>query len=232
MAFFFSTWKGYATTPRKQGNGTRFGFGPLVGFYTLKNKHSVQPSAKMSAMVTLKREICVDNNFKGFFLFGLDYLFHGLNYRSYYFKPDSIKLYNKTFDYSYALFIHEINLPLEVKYLFKQEDNSLFSPYVLLAYSLRYLIQGNLTVTENGNFVKKDAPVMKFKTPLFNNKLNSSLTIGAGWQKNSLHSSKGVFFVELNYKYGFSPYYFESAYSASSVFINSGHLNLMIGLKF
>ncbi len=223
----------YTTNPsKKAGNGTRFGFGPLIGFYTLKNKHAINPSPKMSAMFSLKREICVDRDFKGFFLFGVDYLFHGLNFRSYYFKPDSIKIYDKSFPYNYSLFIQEINVPLEIKYLFKREDNSLFSPYVGLSYSLRYLIQGDLKVTDNGNKVKNDSPVMKFKTPLFYEKINSSVCLTFGWQKNSLSSSKGTYFVELNYKYGFSPYYFETPYSAASLFINSSHLNLMLGLKF
>lgn len=223
----------YSGNPaKKAGNGTRFGFGPLIGFYTLQNKHAINPSPKMSAIFSLKREICVDRDFKGFFLFGMDYLVHGLNFRSYYFIPDSIKIYDKSFPYNYSLFIQEINVPLEIKYLFKREDNSLFSPYIALSYSLRYLIQGNLKVTDNGNKVKYDSPVMKFKTPLFYEKINSSICLTLGWQKNSLSSSKGTYFVELNYKYGFSPYYFETAYSAASLFINSSHLNLMLGLKF
>jgi hypothetical protein len=234
LFFFFSihAFPGESPAPKKGGNGNRLYFGPVVGFYSINKKHAINPSQKMSATFGFKRELNVGRDYKVFFLIGVDYFFHGLNFRSYYFRPDTLQVYDKSFGYNYSLFIHELNLPLQFKYLFKREDNSLFSPYVSFAYHLRYLLPGNLKITENGNKIKDDSPDVKFKNPLIIDKLNAFVSIGLGWQKNSLTSSKGSFFVELNYRYGFSAYYFETDYAPSSLYINSTHLSILLGLKF
>ncbi len=217
---------------KRSGSGTRILFGPVIGFYTVNNHHAIDPTQKASVIVGFRREFRVDREYKSYILVGVDYFMHGLNFRSYYFGPDTLKLYDKSFRYSYSLAIHELNLPVQFKYLFNREDNSLFSPYVIAGYHLRYLLIANLRVTENGNLVKSDAPEMKFRTSVFGNRVNASVSIGAGWQKNNLTASRGSFFVELNYRYGFSQYYFETEYAASSLFINSTHLSLQLGLKF
>ncbi len=222
----------HSSPSKKTGNGTRIHFGPVIGFYTINKNHAINPRQKMSMALGFSREVHLDRSYKTFFLFGVDYFLHGLNFRSYYFSQDTLQVYDKSFAYDYALYMHELSIPLQGKYLFKREDNSLFSPYIAMTYHLRYLLASNLKVSQNGNVVKDEMPELSFKNPLFYDKLNSALSISLGWQKNSLSSSKGSFFVELNYRYGFSPYSFQSNYSASSLYINSTHLSLQLGFKF
>ena len=175
----------------------------------------------------------MNREYNTYFLIGVDYFFHGLTFKSYYFKPDTLKLYDKSFGYTYSLFIQEINIPFQFKYLFKREDNSLYSPYIAVGYHLRCLLPGTLKVKQNGELVKSDEPDLTFKNPLFWNKLNAFVSASVGWQKNHLTpSAKGSFFAELNFRYGFSAYSFQTDYSASSLYINGGHLSLLIGLKF
>jgi hypothetical protein len=217
---------------KRSGSGTRILFGPVIGFYAVNQHHAVDPTQKPSIIIGFRREQRVDREYKSYLLFGIDYFMHGLNFRSYFFAPDTLKLYDKSFGYSYSLTIHELNLPIQYKYLFNREDNSLFSPYVIAGYHLRYLLTSNLRVTQNGNSVKNDSPEMKFRTSLFHEHINAFVSAGIGWQKNNLTASKGSFFVELNYRYGFSQYYFEADYAASSLYLNSTHLSLQLGLKF
>ncbi len=220
------------SSKKRSGNGNRIYFGPVVGFYKINKNHAIQPTQKMSALIGFKREQRVGRDFKTFFLFGFEYFFHGVNFRSYYFEPDSLKLYDKSFGYNYSLFIHELNLPLQIKYLFKREDNSLFSPYIIAGYQLRYLLPGTLKVSQNGKKIRDDTPDLKFKNAVLYDKINAFVCLGIGWQKNSLSSSKGSFFVELNCRYGFSPYSFETAYSASSLYIYGTHVTIQLGAKF
>ncbi len=216
---------------KKTGNATRINFGPVISLYTINKKHATAPTQKISVLAGFRREVHVDRTYKSYFSFGIDYFFHGLNFKSYYFKPDSIKLYDKSFGYNYALNLHELNLPLQYKFLFKRADNSLYSPYITLGYHLRYLLFSNLKITQNGNLIKKDNPDVTFNNPIMTNKLNAFVSTAFGWQKNNLASSKGSFFVELNFRYGFSPYLFEADYAASSLNINGLHLSLQLGLK-
>lgn len=222
-----------ASQPGKNyGNGIRLNVGPAIGFYSINTNHAQNPQQRISAIIGFRKEIKVGRDYQTFFLIGVDYFFHGLNFKSYYFKPDSLKLYDKSFGYDYSLLIHELNLPLQFKYLLKRADNNLFSPYITIGYHLRFLLPPSLKISQNGNLIKTDNPDLKFKTPLFYDKLNSFISASLGWQKNSLSNSKGSFFVELNFRYGFSPYFFESNYAASSLYISSTHLSLQLGLKF
>lgn len=214
------------------GAGIRFGFGPVLGLYTVNNNHAKNPTQKMSAMVSFKKEIRVDRSNKNFFLVGLEYFFHGVNFKSYYFKPDSLKLYDKTFPYNYSLIINELGLPLQFKHSFTRETNSVFSPYIMLGYHLRYLLPGNVLITQNGNRVKEDVVDLRFRNGFITNKMNSFLSATIGWQKNSISKSKGSFFAELNFRYSLSQYYFEESYAASSLYISSMHLALQLGVKF
>jgi hypothetical protein len=218
--------------PRTPGAGIRFLFGPSYGFYQLNKNHAQNPVSKMSATAGFRKEVLCDRNFKFFFLFGADYFFYSFGYKSYYFKPDSLRLYDQQFPYDHSLFAHEIQLPLQVKFSFRRENNSLFSPYVMFGYHFRYMLPASLSVTQNGDKVKTDEVDLKFKNKLFYKNINSGLNLSAGWQKNSINRSKGSFFIELNFRYGFSPYYFEEDYVASSLFMNSVHLSLLLGLKF
>lgn len=217
---------------RTQGSGIRLFFGPAYGFYQINKNHAKASVPKKSGCVGFRKEIKFDRDFKTFFLIGVDYFFHGLNFQSYYFRPDSIKVYDKTFAYDYNLIIQEVNLPIQVKYSFTKENNSVSSPYLMIGYHLRYLLPGTLTISQNGENIKKDRLDLFFKNPLISKKLNSFVSISAGWQKNSLNNSKTSFFAELNLRYGFSPYYFEKEYAATSLNMSSTHLSLFLGLKF
>lgn len=215
-----------------RGSSTRIFLGPAYGFYSLNKNHASSPVPKMSALAGFRREVRIDREFRTFFLFGADYFFHGVNYKSYYFKPDSLQLYDKTFGYDYSLFIHEIDLPLQVKYSFTRENNSMFSPYVMVGYHLRYLLPGILKVTQNGTNIRSDNTDLVFKNPFLDKHINSFVSVTGGWQKNSFNSSRSSFFIELNFRYGFSPYYFEKSYAATSLYTSAIHLSLLVGLKF
>lgn len=215
----------------KGGHGTIISAGPVIGFYRLHTNHAVNPSRKTSVVAGIRREVRVDRSYRTYIQFGAEYMVHGLNYRSYLFDPDTIKLYDKSFPMQYALYVHEVNIPLQLKVLFNRGDNRLFSPYASVAYHLRYLIQGNLEVTDFGNRLKKDFPEMQFRNHLFNKHVNAFLSAGIGWQRNKISDKGAAFFAELNFRYGFSDFYFEKEYSASAVYINATHLCLMLGLK-
>lgn len=232
VLFFFISIGLNAQRSKISGNGFRINFGPVIGFYNINQRHAATPTQKMSAMLGFKRERRLGRDYKTFVLAGVDYFFHGLNFQSYYFDPDTIKIYDKNFNARYSMFMHELNVPVQFKYLFKSENNSLFSPYLAVSYHLRCLLPGNLKVTQDGSPVKEDHLDVKFKNPLLWDKLNAFVSISLGWQKNSLTVSKGSFFMEFNYRYAFSPLYFETEYSASSLFINSTHLAFLLGLKF
>jgi hypothetical protein len=218
--------------PGTRARGLRFNFGPSIGIYSINTHHAQGPVPRMSAMAGFKKELRCDRKFKTFFLFGFDYFFHGLSYKSYYFSPGSIQLYDKNFDYTYKLFIQELDIPLQIKYSFTRENNSLYSPYVMMGYHLRYMLPARVTVSQSGNVVSNRMEQMNFRNPLINPNMNAFLSATFGLQKNTINNSHTGFFIEGTVRYGFSQYYFSTSYSASSMYINAVHLSLLLGFKF
>lgn len=199
--------------------------------YSINLKHARSPFPKFSALAGVKKEWRIDRENRQFFLTGIDYFFHGLGFRSYYFKPDTLAIYDNSFSYTYSLFIQELHLPLQYKYLFKRREKKAFSSYLQLGYHLRYLVTSDVRITQNGGKVKYDSPELKFKTPLISTRLNPFLSLSYGLQRNTTGPEKGNFFVELNFKYGFSSYYFERSYAPSSLYISSSHIALLMGFR-
>jgi hypothetical protein len=231
LALLFYSLNCIAFSKPKASKGIKFTIGPVVSLYSINKNHAAQANQKASFIAGVKKEWRLDKEHRSFFISGVDYFFHGLNFRSYYFKPDTLKIYDKYFAYDYSLYIHELHLPFQFKYLFKRKDNRLYNSYLQLGYHLRYLLTSDLKVTLNGEKVKYDSPAMSFKSPLISKRVNPFVSVSYGWQKNSIGSIKGNLFVEVNLKYGFSPYSFDKPYAASSLYINSSHLTFLVGFK-
>ncbi len=211
---------------------TRFGIAPVIGFYSLKTPHAISAKPRMSFSAFVKKEWSMDHRNQTFLSIGLEYFLHGVNFKSYYFNQDTLQLYDKSFGYNYHLYIHELNLPIQAKYTFNSTTNSLSTPYISIGYHLRYLAAASLKVDQDGVIQKSGYVDMKFKNPFLSSKINSFVGINFGFQSNKTRNSSTTFFVELSYRYGFSPYYFQENYSASSLYINSSHLSLNIGVGF
>jgi hypothetical protein len=211
---------------------TRVGIAPVIGFYKLKSYHAVNPKAGMSFSAFIKREQSFDKSNRAFLSIGLEYLFHTVSYRSYYFNQDTLQLYDGGLNYHYRLNISEFNLPIQAKLTFKSTTNSLYTPYVSAGYNLRYIVDAQARIDQDGAKVKDEYVNLKFQTPFLYEKLNSSLCASFGVQNHRTRSNSTTVFLEICYRYGFSAYYFQTRYSASSVFISSQHLSLNIGLGF
>jgi len=214
---------------------TRIGIAPVIGFYKLDSYHARASKARMSFSAFVKHEKSIDKKNKLFLSGGLEYFYHGLSYRSYYFTQDTLQLYDGSMAYSYRLSIGEINAPLQAKLTFKSTTNSLYTPYVAVGYHLRYLLNANVKVDQDGTPLKSEPVSLSFKNPLVNDHINSFVSANFGIQNHHHTRSQAgpvTVFMELSYRYGFSPYSFKANYSASSVFINSQHLAVNIGIGF
>lgn len=218
--------------PSRLKSFTRISMAPAYGFYFLRTKHAVSPQSRMSFALAAKQEWSVDREHKTFFSAGLEYFLHGVSYNSYYFTQDTLQIYSGEFDYRYRLFVHELQLPLQMKFCFNSTTNSLLSPYVSIGYHLRYLLSSQLQVDGETSALKTGFPELNFRNPFLLSRMNSSPGLCFGIQSNPARNGGTSFFAELMYRHGFSPYYFNEPYAARSVFINSGHILLNLGIGF
>lgn len=229
---------GFANTFSNLGEGksprmrTRIMIAPSISFYKINPNHATGAKQKMSGLFSIKEEFRLNDAHNLYFMIGAEYFLHGVNFYSYYFKPDSIKLYNGNMDYAYNLYIHEIDIPLQMKFSFKHENNALVTPYFMLGYHIRTLLFGGLKVKENGNEILKKQVDLDFKNSFISTRNNSFLSVALGVQKNKPNNTKRCFFAEVSFRFGISPYSFKDSFAASSLLINGNHLCIGLGMKF
>jgi hypothetical protein len=211
---------------------TRVMIAPVISFYKVNKNHASNPQQKMSGLVSIREEVRLNEKHNMFFLFGVEYMVHGLNFNSYYFKPDSIQLYTGDKNYKYSLYIHEIDVPLQLKLCFNHENNALVTPYFIVGYHLRTLLDANLKVKGDEGQVAKTYEVLSFKNQLFTKRNNPFFSVTLGVQKNNLKTYKSCVFAEITYRYGFSPYLLQDSFTPSSLYITGNHLSIGFGFKF
>lgn len=221
-----------AKAPTKQRiMRTRISIAPVISFYSINTNHATSPTQKMSGIFSLKEEFRLNPTHTMFFSIGAEYFVHGLNFNSYYFKPDSIQLYKGDKNYQYSLYIHELDFPIQLRIAFKRENNTIYSPYIALAYHFRTLLFGSLEVKKDGETEIKKQEDITFKNPLFTNRNNPFVSLTVGVQRSNPDRSKIGFFAELGYRYGFSPYLLKDTFTPSSLYMNGSHLFLGLGIR-
>lgn len=210
---------------------TIFSFSPMIGFYNTNIHHTANPTSKKAFNLSLKREFCLDKSGQNFLIVGIEYSFHGINFKSYYFYEDSLKLYVPSrLKYQYALTVNELNFPIQLKYSFQKESNTKFSSHIFGGYCHRWLMRGKLQVTDNERELENQSVRLLFKNSLLSSVNSSFLTLGFGCQKNILSTNKAIFF-ETQYRYDLSAFYFEKSFAPNSLFINSKMLLITVGFK-
>lgn len=209
---------------------TRIAFSPVIGLYKPNKHHTSGARPKMAFNLSLKEEIRLDKKNRYFFMIGAEYMLHGVSFNSYYFYADSLHLYNGKMNAHYNLTIQELDIPVQLKYSFQQETNTIVSGYLFGGYCSRWLLSNHMKVANNGE-EKFDGPEkLKFKSPVFSSTNNSFLFFGIGTQRNTQLRHNAVF-AEIQFRYSLSPIYFEESFAPSSMYINNHFILLTVGFK-
>lgn len=209
---------------------TRISVSPVLAFYKANKNHTSKSTQKMAFNASLKEEIRLDKKNQCFFMFGADYMLHGVNFNSYYFYDDSIHFYNGDMKAKYQLVVQEIDIPLFLKYSLQKETNALTTSYLFAGYCRRWLIGNKLNVNYKGDEVFNKMIPLKFKSSALDVTSSSFICFGAGVQKNTLLTHNAVF-AELQFRYGLSPLYFEQSFAPTNLYINNHFLLLTVGFK-
>ncbi len=210
---------------------TRIGFSPVIGLYTANKNITSGSRQKMSFCFSIKEEISISKRHRDFFWIGAEYMFHGINFKSYYFYADSLQLYTADRErFAYDITMHEIDFPIQFKHSFTNETNSLSSLYIFGGYCYRWLLSSSLAVSENGNDIINQSEKITFKNPAFSSINSSFLNLGAGFQKNNLKTMRAVF-AELQFKYALSPLKVYESFTPSNLYFNGHFIYITVGFK-
>ena len=210
---------------------TRFVLGPTISFYSNNSVHTSDTKPRPAFYAGFYEDIKMYNDFS--FLPGIEYLYHGVAFNTYYFAPGYQNLYNKHFDYNYRLNMQELRLNLLFKKILGKEDRNLITGYVEYGYVLRYLLNNQLTVNSNASSaeVYSGPAQMSFEHYVFNKNFASALKLTGGMQHNFFQTHRAWFF-EVSYVYSLSRVLINNSFSPNSLYINSSFLQLGLGVKF
>ena len=204
--------------------------GTIISSYTNNPDHTDETKRLFGFNVGFKRTF----NLAGTsFETGLEYINHGLSFRSYYFAPGYSKLYDKTFPFMHTLRINELQLPILFKQALGRDTKSRATSYFTLGWAWRYLIYSGTSIESlnDGVQVYDGKTNIFFEYPFPLTRLGSMLQAGLGLQFNNILTQSALFF-EVNYKYGISRFHYVGKQNTNNLFIKDANITINMGYKF
>ena len=210
---------------------TRISAGPALSFYNNNNLHSSNTRPGAAFYGNVSEEVRVYNDL--FFVGGLEYQHSAMSFNSYYMAPGYQHLYNQQYAYNYNLALQEGRLDLLMRLTGGTELRSQFTAYAEAGYVLRYLINTEMKVTDDGNgkilFNSTTHPDFVGKT--LNNSFSSGLKINVGMQRNFLRTHHALF-IQIGLMYGLAQFLVHESFTPSALLIKSSYAQLGLGYKF
>ena len=184
---------------------TRLDLGLVLAFYNNDPHYTNSTQSTGAYTFGAREEIPILR--KASILFGFDFIGEGFTFNSYYFWPGYSFLYDGNEIYKHTLSIDEFQFPLEWKSSFTPETKNVRTLYFVVGYIYRYVVYDNAIITNNNNgrFVYEGQNNLSFKYPDFTYQGSSIIELGLGYQRNTFKNGNS-FFIELDYKYGLSPF--------------------------
>ncbi len=200
--------------------------------YSFNAFHSRNINSGISYLLAYHQEFTLDKSRqKNFFSIGIEYLYHSFSFDSYYFKNDSVQLYNGKMDYNYLVRMNETGFPLLYKHNFSRENNDMSGIILSVGYVYRVMLPASVFVRYKG--IKQENITIRptFKVPVLSKYANSYAHWSIGYQKNNPAGKMKMYF-EIYIRYGFSPFLIQTNYSANSLYFGNYFIGANIGIKW
>ena len=207
-----------------------FGF-MLKQFYNTDPHYTSNTTGNGGYDFGLKLEIPALRNSS--ILVGAEFIKHSFTFNSYYFAPGYSFLYDGNLIYNHAISYDEVQIPIEYKFPFKNEIKNIKTFYGVLGWIYRISAYNNVLVTntQKGSFVWEGQDDISPVYPFLFSQGSTALELGIGFQHNTLRSGN-AWFIEIDYKYGFSPLlYTGNTMGSNSVQFTLNTLAFKIGMK-
>jgi hypothetical protein len=222
----------HAGHPRHPVRFSKWNTGILLQKYYYNTYHSKNAERKISFLIGLHQEFTIDGNKnKNFISIGTEFIYQSFAFQSYYFTQDTLRLYNNRMDYSYRVRVNELCIPLLYKHNFSRENNDIQGIYFSVGYVYRVLLPSSLDVSKDGQNIDNTKFRPEFKIPVFNNYGNSYVHLSIGFQKNN-PQGKSKMYAEIFGRYGFSPFYVKTSFSANNLYFGNYFIGFSVGIKW
>jgi hypothetical protein len=211
----------------------RFGIMPVISFYTPNTDFMGATQSTQGLGISYRLELKLNPNSTMKLLVGADYLNEGMKFDTYYFAPGYSVLYDKNFNYTHQLHIHELYIPILFKQGVNDEDKKPNSFYFSGGWAFRYLIGTNYKVTEKsgGQVVAKGFSTMTVEHKFLTDNSGSALLAGLGYEHKLPGMKRSVFF-ETYYHYNLSRILYRGNNGTNNIKFRNHCLTITVGYEF
>ena len=168
------------------------------------------------------------------FIFGLEYLNRQFSFDSYYFSPNQVPLFDKSFGYTHSITSNEIQFPI-LYHLASTNKNRASSTisYLDLGMVLHLYAPSSTSIVMKaaGVEVYSGPTILTAQYPLVVNPMNLLMRCAAGLFFKNSYNGDGLF-LELAYTYDPSPMIYTGNQNSNNLSITSTLLTLNAGYKF
>lgn len=211
---------------------SKFNTGILLQRYYYNTFHSKDVSSGISFILGLHQEFAVDGTKnKNFISIGAEYIYQSFSFYSYYFTQDTFRLYNGQMNFKYHVNFNEVGVPIMYKHNFSRENNDVHGIFFSVGYVYRIILPSQVYVSSDGINAGNSSIRPVFKIPVFSKYANSYAHISIGFQKNN-PQGKMKMYMELFGRYGFSPFFIRTGYTANNLYFGNYFIGVSLGVKW
>jgi hypothetical protein len=204
--------------------------GPVISSYHNNEDFTANTKARFAYSAGARTEHLF--NGYGSIAGGLEYLYHSLAFNSYYFAPGETTIYDKSFAYSHTARLHELHVPILLKYNFTKENDKPVNAYVLAGWSYRFIFAsyGYIDNTSSGIHAWEGKLHVTEEYHLLDKRGGSMMVAGFGFERNIQNKHRSIY-GELQYKYGLSRFRYTGSGTAAPFFIKDSFVCVNLGYK-
>jgi hypothetical protein len=168
---------------------------------------------------------------KKYFMLGITFLMQRYAFHSYYFYPDSLRIYDKTFPVTYRLNALVLGLNLGFKHEFNNSEKYSLTPYIWMSHTLFSPVFYELKFKIDQK-MKSESDVAFYRYPFIGRYINPGGQLSFGLQNNMLGKKPIKLFLEVGILASSGGFLLEKTFLASRMYFNYKILFLKTGMLF
>lgn len=202
----------------------------FYGYYSGNKNHSGKLSFLPSFSISFLPEFRFSR--KSSLLLGAEWFTHGSTFSSYYFQKGIPAIYDKNFNFWYALRWNEFVVPIFFRSIFEGKMKDRHKYFLDLGPAVRFVFPAICSVNDvDGNEVLNSKVVTPFNPSAKNNALGMFFQCVYGMEFFK-DDQRSAFSFSLMIKYPTSRFLFQEEFTASGLFISQFHAGVGCGIRF
>jgi hypothetical protein len=206
---------------------------PILSFYNPHPVYMANPKALAGYGASYKAEFKFKRGSTFKLIAGAEYLMEGFKFDSYYFPVGTTQYYDKNYNYTHTLRIHQLYFPFMFKQGFNDEDQKQNSLYICAGWAWRYLLGSSSKITNKATSEVewRGLSALTAQHRFLMDNAGSCLLAGWGWEHRMSDMGSAVTF-EVFYRYNLSRVQYVGNNNSNAILFKNNNLTVGVGYEF